>query len=188
MDDIDDGFEAVWRTRRDHLWRVAWLICGDADLADDVVAAAIARAWRGWTRRGVADPDAYLRRAVVNEATDRFRARGRDRRWAGRRTGEGRSRQPLDDEVADRTDLARALARLPVGQRAVVVLRYWVDLTEVATAATLGISVGTVKSRTSRALAALAVDLGSSEPPATSDSQRRPPAATSSPVPEVPHD
>lgn len=47
MDEIVDEFEHVWRDQRDRPWRVAWLICGDADLADDVVAAAVARAWRG---------------------------------------------------------------------------------------------------------------------------------------------
>lgn len=157
-----DDFEEVWRLQRDRLWRVAWLIAGDADLADDIVAAAAARAWHGWGRRGVRDPEAYLRRAVVNEATDRFRARRRDRRWIDRRLGDARGQRALDDDVTDRADLAKALARLPVGQRAVVVLRYWADLSETATADALSISPGTVKSRTSRALAALAVELGES--------------------------
>lgn len=159
MDDIGDDFQRIWRDRRDHLWRVAWLICGDVDLADDVVAAAAARCWRGWDRRNVSDPDAYLRRAVVHESTDRFRRLGRERRWKERRTGEGRGERKLDDHVADRVDLATALARLPVGQRAVLALRYWADLTESETAETLAISLGTVKSRTSRAFVALAAAL-----------------------------
>ena len=154
-------------THRDDLWRVAWLITGDADLTDDVVAAAGARAWRGWDDRGVTDPGAYLRRAVANEATDRFRRRGRDRRWSHRRTGEGRGQSTVEDQASDRTDLAGALARLPVGQRAVVVLRFWADLSEAATAEALSISPGTVKSRTSRALAALAADLDLSPAPRT---------------------
>ena len=159
MDHMADGFEQVWQAQRDHLWRVAWLICADADLADDVVASAGARAWRGWERRRVSDPAAYLRQAVVNEATDRFRSRGRDRRWSERRTGEGRAVVPLEEQAADKLDLRQALARLPVGQRAVIVLRFWVDLSEAATADALSISPGTVKSRTSRALTALAADL-----------------------------
>ena len=157
-------FEQVWRDRRDHLWRLALLLCGDDHLADDIVGAAVARAWRGWDGRRVSDADAYLRRAVVNEATDRFRARGRDRRWVQRRTGEARGQHPVADEVVDRVVLADALGRLPVAQRAVVVLRYWADLSEAATAETLGISVGTVKSRASRALGALAAALGGSRP------------------------
>lgn len=157
MDEIGgDEFQEVWQNRREHLWKVAWLICGSADEADEVVAAAVARAWRGWDGRRVGDPEAYLRRAVVNEATDGFRRRGRDRRWVDRRTGEGRGASQLEDQVADRADLADALARLPVGQRTVVVLRYWADLTEAATADALGVSLGTVKSRTSRALRTLA--------------------------------
>ena len=159
MDELAGGFEQAWAVHRDQLWRVAWLICGEADLADDVVANAGARAWRGWEHRRITDPAAYLRRAVVNETTDRFRSRGRDRRWADRRTGEGRAQSLLDDQAADKVDLARALAKLPVGQRTVIVLRYWIDLSEAATAETLSISPGTVKSRTSRALAALALDL-----------------------------
>jgi RNA polymerase sigma-70 factor (sigma-E family) len=164
MDMVDGSFEQIWRERRDHVWRLAWLICGDADLADDVVAAAAARAWRGWDGRNVTDPDAYLRRAVLNEATDRFRRRGRDRRWIERRTGEGRGARPADDQVVDRDQLAAALAKLPMGQRAVLVLRYWADLSEADTADALAISVGTVKSRQSRALAALAVDLEAVRP------------------------
>lgn len=187
MDDSVHGtndFEAVWRTRRDHLLRIAWLICGDTDLADDVVAAAVARAWRGWGRRGVTDPDAYLRRAVVNEATDRFRSRGRDRRWADRRTGEGRGEREVADIAADRTDLALALAALPVGQRAVVVLRYWADLTEAATAETLGISIGTVKSRTSRALGTLASTYGAASGRSTAPAAPSGPSASHPPAPE----
>jgi RNA polymerase sigma-70 factor (sigma-E family) len=169
---MDDDFEQVWRSRRDHLWRVAWLITGDADMADDVLAAAVARTWRGWGRRGVSDIEAYLRRAVVNEATDRFRHRGRDRRWRERRTGEGRGQRSIDDDVVDRSVIAAALARLPVGQRAVIVLRYWADLSEAATAEALSISAGTVKSRTSRALTALATDLRANNSPV------RPPEAS----------
>lgn len=160
MDDIGDNFQRIWRDHRDHLWRVAWLICGDADLADDVVAAAVARCWRGWDRRNVSDPTAYLRRAVVHEATDQFRRLGRERRWRERRTGEGRGQRRLEDHVAERVDLRVALARLPVGQRAVLALRYWADLSEVATADALAVSLGTVKSRTSRALDTLAATLG----------------------------
>lgn len=108
MDDIDGDFEQVWLEQRDHLWRVAWLICGDLDVADDVLAAAGARAWRAWGRRGVVRPEAYLRRAVVNESTDHFRRRGRDRRWNLRRTGEGRGQRSLADQVSDHADVAAA--------------------------------------------------------------------------------
>lgn len=160
MDPAGDTFEAAWREHRSALWRVAWLIVGDRDQADDVVSAAFTRSLKGWAERDVANPKAYLRRAVVNEASDGFRRAGRDRRWLTRRTGEGRGLRAVDSHVAEGTDLAAALRRLPVDQRAVIVLRFWGDLSEREAADTLGISVGTVKSRTHRALKALAADLG----------------------------
>jgi len=159
-----DDFEQVWHAHRADVWKLAVLLCDDVDVAEDVVGAAVARAWRGWTGRRVLEPRAYLRRAVVNEATDRFRSRRRDRRWAERRTGEGRATRAVVDDVADRVDLAAAMAGLPIGQRAVIVLRFWADLSEAEIARTLGISAGTVKSRTSRAMAALAVRLDSTHP------------------------
>lgn len=155
------AFEAVWREHRASLWRVALLIVGDPDLADDVVSSAFARCLHGWDDRSVGNPESYLRQAVVNEATDGFRRRGRDRRWLARCTGDGRGSRSLEDHVADGTDLAAALRRLSVDHRAVIVLRYWADLSEQATADALSVSVGTIKSRASRALRALAADLGS---------------------------
>lgn len=160
MDPASDSFEAVWREHRSTLWRVAWLIVGDRDQADDVVSAAFARSLKGWGEREIANPLAYLRRAVVNEASDGFRRLGRDRRWLTRRTGEGRGTRDVDAHVSEGTDLAAALRRLPVEQRSVIVLRFWGDLSEREVAETLGISAGTVKSRTHRALRALATDLG----------------------------
>ncbi|MCU1372615.1 MAG: SigE family polymerase sigma factor [Ilumatobacteraceae bacterium] len=160
MDAAGDSFEAAWLEHRRALWRVAWLIVGDPDQADDIVSAAFARSLNGWAEREILNPKAYLRRAVVNEASDSFRRAGRDRRWLVRRTGEGRGMRPVDSQVAEGTDLAAALRRLPIDQRAVIVLRFWGDLSERDAAEALSISVGTVKSRTHRALKALAADLG----------------------------
>ncbi len=155
----DTRFDDVWSEHRDHLWRIAWLICGNVDMADDVVASAAARCWHNWSKRPITDPAAYLRRAVVNETTDRFRHQGREQRWLERRTGDGRGQSDLAGQVAERTDLLAALDQLPVGQRSVITLRYWADLSVDETAATLRISAGTVKSRTSRALTLLATHL-----------------------------
>jgi hypothetical protein len=59
MEEVD--FERDWRANQDRLWRVAWLICaGEADLAEDVLAAAAGRAWRGWSDRRITDAEAYL--------------------------------------------------------------------------------------------------------------------------------
>lgn len=163
MDRSREEFEASWLEHRDYLWRVAWLICGDADIADDALGAAAARCWRSWATVPVVDAAAYWRRSVVNEVTDRIRHRGRERRWLQRRTGEGRGQRELQDDIADRAVVAEALDRLPSGQRAVIVLRYWADLTEQDTADALEISLGTVKSRTSRALDTLAQELGATD-------------------------
>jgi len=105
--------------------------------------------------RRAADPDAYVRRIMINSNRDRFR---------GCRVPEQLSESPPDcpgRELADgpdeRTELMAALMSLPAGQRAVVVLRYWMDLSEADTAAALGCSIGNVKSQAARALAKLRV-------------------------------
>lgn len=153
------GFEAIYRSRRDHLLRIALLVCGDRDVAEDVVAEVAANAWRRWDRGGINDPDAYLRRAVLNAVTDRFRRRGRERARSLRLHGDDRGGRELEDDVSDRATLIAALGRLPPAQRSVIVLRYFDGQTEAATAALLGTTVGTVKSRASRGLAALAIHL-----------------------------
>lgn len=158
-------FSSRYRARRDQLLRIAVLVGGDRELAEDAVAEAVAKTWRRWESGGVTDLDAYLRRAVLNEVTDRFRRRGRERVRADRRHGDDRGARAFDDDVADRQSLLDALGRLPDGQRAVLVLRYFDGQTEAATAELLGTTVGTVKSRASRGLAALATHL--SEPEAT---------------------
>ena len=104
-----------------------------------------------------------MRRAVVNEATDRFRRKGRDLLFESRRSGDGRGQRGVDDDVAERSLVVDALGALPMGQRAVLVLRYYADQSEADTAAALGVSVGTVKSRASRGVAALARALGETD-------------------------
>lgn len=171
MDDVEvigrpgEHFAELYRDRRDHLLRIAVLVSGDRQLAEDAVAEAVARTWRRWDRGGIGDPDAYLRRAVLNAVTDRVRRLGRERVGRQAMRGDARGARAFDDDVADRTTLIDALATLPDGQRAVLVLRYFDGQTEAATAALLGINVGTVKSRAFRGLAALAVHLA--EPEAT---------------------
>lgn len=157
--DAEAEIETHWRSHHDYLWRVAWLIVGDADAADDVLAAAFERAYRNWRPERIADPRAYLRRAVVNGSTDYFRRRSRDRRWLGLRTAEGRGGLTVEDQAVDRTVLTQALGSLPADQRAVIILRYWADLSVAETADALHLSEGTVKSRSSRALRVLGVQL-----------------------------
>jgi RNA polymerase sigma-70 factor (sigma-E family) len=136
------------------LHRTAFLLCGDWHLADDLVQEALAKAYRHWSRVQRADsPDAYVRRILVNEVNRHWR------RHKGLTTtgpvAEVAAPGDAPNEIVRRDGLLRALLALPARQRATVVLRYLEGLTERETAAVLRCSEGTVKSQTSRALAAL---------------------------------
>lgn len=146
--DDDQAFESFVRTHATTLIRLAGALTGDPDVSEEVAQAALERLFVRWRR--VDDPLAYARQVVVNLCRDRGRgAAGRER--AG---------LPFTDRAApdvismrdDRDQLVRAVRALPYRQRAVVVLRFWHDLTEQQAADALGIGVGTVKSQTSRAL------------------------------------
>jgi RNA polymerase sigma-70 factor (sigma-E family) len=154
-------FEAVWRAERDRLVALAVLISGDRDVAEDAVAEAVARTLTRWRSKGVEDLRLYLRRAVINEIVGRWR-----RRSVEQRSRSVTARDPLvsaSDRVIEREVLWAALRRLPAGQRAALVLRFYDDLSERQTAVVLGVSVGTVKSRVSRALTRLRELLADSE-------------------------
>ena len=127
-------------------------VTGDGHLAKDLVQTALAKSYAAWTRIGDAGGfEAYVRRTMYTTYVSWWR-----RRWNGERPTE---RLPetadLGADLALRRDLLAALADLPRGQRAVVVLRWFEDLSERETAAVLGCSVGTVKSQASRAMTAL---------------------------------
>lgn len=148
------SFEEYVAARGPALWRSAWLLTGDAHRAEDLVQATLLKCWSRWLRLSTRDGsiDAYVRRVLVTTYTDWWR-----RRWTGEVPTEELPERSWTDEglAAERRDVLAALARLPRAQRAVVVLRYYDDLTEAQTADALGVSVGTVKSHTSRALKAL---------------------------------
>ncbi|WP_340537852.1 SigE family RNA polymerase sigma factor [Nocardioides sp. GXZ039] len=151
----EETFESFVAARGDALWRSAWLLTGDSGRAEDLVQTALAKAWPHWRR--LSDPgrfEAYTRRVLFNTYVAWWR-----RRWNGERPTdvlpEPTANAPGDPDPDLRRDLMSALAELPRGQRAVVVLRYFEDRTEAETAELLGISIGTVKSQTSRAMAAL---------------------------------
>lgn len=148
-------FSEFMHGRWSQLVRLGYGLTGDLQLAEDLAQTAFARAYASWSRVRRADnPDAYLRQIVVNANRTRFRKV---------RVGEVLTSAVPDlapagssaDESGDRDALVTALMALPYGQRAAVVLRYWLDLTETETAAVLGCSVGNVKSQASRALAKL---------------------------------
>jgi len=145
-------FEAFVAARSTALWRSAYLLTGDPHKAEDLLQTALVKAWRRWDRIQRREAvESYVRAALVSTYTDWWR-----RKWNGEvPTGELPEAAAPATSPEVRRDVLAALALLPRGQRAVIVLRYFDDLTEDQAAAALGISVGTVKSQTSRALATL---------------------------------
>jgi RNA polymerase sigma-70 factor (sigma-E family) len=144
-----EGFEEYVAARRGALLRTAYLMTGSHEDAEDLVQAVLIKVVPHWRR--IADhPEPYVRKVLARESVSRWRRR----RWREVHTDRV-PETPVDGPSAERVALQRALARLPPRQRAVIVLRYYEDLTEAQTARTLGISVGTVKSQARDALARL---------------------------------
>ena len=138
------------------LVRFAYGLTGDLGHAEDLAQITLARAYASWGRvRRADDPDAYVRRILINADHGRFRKR-RVREASGPRLPEPVTADGTD-VLDQRSDRIAALLELPPRQRAVVVLRYWEGLSETQAAAVLGCSVGTVKSQASRALAKLRI-------------------------------
>jgi RNA polymerase sigma-70 factor (sigma-E family) len=151
----DHEFLEFVKSRAAPLHRMAYLLCGDWHLADDLVQETLAKSFRHWHRVQRADnPDAYVRRMLVNEARRHWR---RHRNAAGPVDVTAREPDVPDDAAAvtNRVALFQALLSLPARQRATVVLRYLEGMSERETAAVLGCGEGTVKSQTSRALGSL---------------------------------
>jgi RNA polymerase sigma-70 factor (sigma-E family) len=143
-------FEEFAAARQGGLLRVAFVLTADRHLAEDLVQTVLTSVWLRWPRiKGLANRDAYVQKMLITQYVT-----WRRRRWW--------SEAPTAD-LPDRAgaaanpdvDLARALLSLPRRQRAVIVLRYLQDLTELETARVLGCSVGTVKSQTAKALTVL---------------------------------
>ena len=137
------------------LLRTAYAVCGDLATAQDAVQSALATTFRSWpTVRDADNPQAYLRRMVLNELFFW-------RRRVSWRTTSVRAEVPdvpvdsAEDAVLDRQVVWAAMSQLPPRQRAVVVLRYYEDLSEAEIAATLGIRPGTVKSQCAAGMAHL---------------------------------
>lgn len=154
------GFAEFVALRRDALVRAACLLTGDPHAAEDLVQTALVRVWPRWRRisaRG--DADAYVRTVLMNT----FLTSVRRRRWreviadpgVAEALDQGRAAPAPGDAVELRLHLWHLLAGLSAGQRAVLVLRYYLDLSEQETAATLGCSVGTVKSQAAKGTARL---------------------------------
>jgi RNA polymerase sigma-70 factor (sigma-E family) len=148
----DEEFAAFVAARYRALVRTGLLLCGDRGHAEDLAQSALIRTYLAWSRlREPENAEAYARRVLV-----RLAIRARQRRWNQEITA---GRMPERAAAGPGGDLAvdvrRALAALPAGQRAVLVLRYFDDRSEAETARLLGIPPGTVKSRAARGLASL---------------------------------
>ena len=152
----DREFEAYVAAHAVDLVRLARRLSVDSVAADDLVQTTLLRVWRSWPRvQSATDQQAYVRRVMVNAATSGWR-----RRWRMELPSDWLPERPSPDAQASvdhRDQLTRAMRQLPARQRAAVVLRYFVDLDDAAIAATLGCSVGTVRSQISRALTRLRV-------------------------------
>lgn len=146
------AFERFVAESSDRLVRTAYLLCGDRGHAEDLVQTALLRTARRWGRAR-RQPEAYARRVVVNLTKDRWRDLAR--RPSETAMGDTEVAITVTDGVADRDQLLRAARALPEGQRAVLVLRYFDDLSIEDTARALGCTTGSVKSQTARALSRL---------------------------------
>jgi RNA polymerase sigma-70 factor (ECF subfamily) len=159
--DGPDEFRQFVAARSAALLRTAYLLVGDWSHAEDVLQTALTRTYVAWRRLGeIEAAEAYTRRVLVTTATSWWR-----RRWHGERPSEVLPEPAVGDATdgwLDRTELWRHVRSLPARQRAVLVLRFYEDLTEVETARVLGVAVGTVKSHCARALATLRTRLAES--------------------------
>ena len=154
------GFRAFVEANGATLLHAARLLTGDHHRGEDLVQTALTKVYLKWGR--IDAPLPYARRALVNAHIDQAR-----RRWWGEKPTEVLPEPTRDDAPSDvstsdsRDELRRILAGLAPKERAVIVLRYYCDLSEQDTAATLGLPVGTVKSTCARALARLRVQVTS---------------------------
>jgi RNA polymerase sigma-70 factor (sigma-E family) len=156
---VEDDFREFVAARSPALLRTAYLLTGDWATAEDLLQTALTKIFLAWKRLGEIEAiEPYARRVLVNTSISWWR-----RRWHGERPTEvlpERAAPDRVDEQLERDALWRHVKSLPARQRAVLVLRFYEDLSEAQTAALLGISTGTVKSQTSRALNTLRQRLG----------------------------
>ncbi|MGC5287328.1 SigE family RNA polymerase sigma factor [Micromonospora sp. DT231] len=165
-DPLEEQFREFVAARSAALLRTAYLLTGDWATAEDLLQTALTKTYLAWKRLGgIEAVESYARRVMVNTSTSWWR-----RRWHGERPTEVLPERAGVDEIAQQLDrdlLWRHLRELPTRQRAVLVLRYYEDMSEAQTAAMLNISPGTVKSQASRALATLRRRMGPAAPDLT---------------------
>jgi len=145
-------FAEFFRVAKDPLYRMAYLLSGDPHRAEDLVQQTFERTWRSWRSARRDDPLVWARRILANLRVDTWR---RTRREVLTGIDADAATESGEGVVDGRDAVVRALLTLPVKQRRIVVLRNLLELSEAEVAAELGVSVGTVKSTASRALARL---------------------------------
>ena len=157
MSGAEEDFGAFVAARGTTLLRVAYLACGNESDAEELLQTALERTYRNWHKVRHDSPEPYVRRVIVNTAISQARRRAILNIVPTRVLPE----RPVPSANLElRHELMDALRGLPPRQRAMVVLRYWEDLSEAQAAEVLGCTVGTVKSQTSKAMAKLRVTLG----------------------------
>lgn len=161
VDPRDAEFAAYMDARQPALLRTAYLLTGDAHTAEDIVQTSMAKLYLAWHKvQRRESVDAYVRRIMLNECRSLWRRPWKRREVATETIPERGATDEYDDGLAD--EVWAVVSTLPPRQRAVIVLRYYEELTEAEIARTLGIAEGTVKSQASRALAALRSGAGES--------------------------
>jgi RNA polymerase sigma-70 factor (sigma-E family) len=151
---VPDGFDEFVAAHSRSLLRTGWLLSGNEATAQDLVQTALMKSWPRWDRVQAVGAEAYVRQIMISTFLT-----WRRRRWHGEVPTEALPDLAGGRDVFGDSDLRgvvmQALGTLAGRQRAVVVLRYFVDLTEAETAKALGCSIGTVKSQTAKAFAHL---------------------------------
>jgi len=156
---MDDSFDGFVVQRGQALLRFAHVLCGDAYLAEDLVQEVLARVHRRWNRiGGMRSPEAYLRTAIVREYLSLRRRRASTERVMAQ-VPETLAGSDTEGDVVLRDQLWHLLSGLPRKQRAVLVLRFYCDLSDEEIAEVLGRTRSTVRSQASRALARLRSEL-----------------------------
>lgn len=162
----DDTFDAFVRARLPALLRFAHAVTGDPHTAADLVQDALERTGVRWSKLDrLGDPEAYVRRAIINGRASRWRKHRRETLVDACPDRPGSA----PDDGLDRDELWQLVRALPTRQRAIIVLRYYEDMSEAQIAATLGCSPGTVKSQASKAIGKLRQALQATPPAPTAE-------------------
>jgi RNA polymerase sigma-70 factor (sigma-E family) len=147
----EDAFTAFVHASSSSLLSTAFALTRDRQLAEDLLQTALARCYLAWSRIRSEDPEAYVRRTLINSQRNVWRRRLPALIWRAEVPDERGSR-PFDDELVERRALLDVVASLSPQQRAVLVLRYYEDRPDAEIAGLMGCSVGSVKRHASRGL------------------------------------